>query len=80
MKNLLPLLLILLLTSCGAMYTYEKVNADGSYCKATVSSFRDIEGGGLGLDKDCALVGKADSMSNSTEFIDLLLLTLQAAK
>lgn len=76
----LTLVIITLLAGCGAIYSYKKVNADGSWCEATVSSFRDIEGGGLGLDKDCALVGQADSLKNSTDFVKFLTAALKAAK
>lgn len=60
------------LTGAGsAIYTYKRTLADGSTCEVTTQSARDVNGGALVIDSQCALTAKADSTQGVVEAIKL---------
>lgn len=61
------------LTGAGsASYEYKRTLADGSSCTVTMLSGRDVMGGALAIDKDCAVTTKADSTSGAGEALQVI--------
>lgn len=61
------------MTGAGsAIYTYKRTLADGSTCEVSTQSARDVNGGALIIDENCALTAKADSTQGVVEAIKLV--------
>lgn len=56
----------------SASYEYKRTLADGSTCSVIMLSGRDVIGGALTIDKDCAVTSKADSTAGTGEAITVI--------
>lgn len=73
-----------LLTSCatgqdgrfvgagGGSYEYTRTLADGSSCAVSVVSGRDVQGGVLRIDRECAVTSEVDSTLGAVEALKVI--------
>ncbi len=71
-KLLILPLLSLTLSGCGAIYSYEHILADGSSCKVSIYSLREVQAGSLNIKKNCTTTGGADSLTINEKSIEAI--------
>jgi len=69
---LLALLVIVILSGCGASYQYKHVSANGTSCQLTIWSARDVQAGDIKISKSCALSGGADSLTANQQAMEAI--------
>lgn len=62
-------ILVILLSGCGAVYSYER-SADS--CTLTIVSAREVVAGDVSLDENCAISGRADSLTANEKALDAI--------
>ena len=63
----LVLAICLIITGCGAIYSYENDN-----CSLIILSSRDVQAGSVSIDSDCNVTGGADSLITKLEAIEAM--------
>lgn len=56
----------------GGSYEYSRTLADGSTCKVSVISGRDVQGGVLKIDQNCAVTSKVDDTQGAVKALGVI--------
>lgn len=83
-NGLRALVIIILLSACatgadgrfvgagGGSYEYSRTLTDGSTCSVSVVTGRDVQGGVLQIDQNCAVTSKVDNTAGTVDALKVI--------